>query len=360
MPEEEVITDVFADLKPEDFKKVNTNEPAEEPVKASTTEPEAEKVPEPEVKPESEKKEATPPEPEPEKKVETNPEAQTQADWKAELKKVNREEALKELGLDEFEIGLLKYRKETGDLTPYLEAKSVDFTKLSDEQIMRRNLKAEYKELSDEEFEILYQDEVTDRFKLDSQIFDDAQMKLGKLKLKVEAEKLRAKFIEEQGKFTAPAKPKDEEKPDNSEKEFAELKANWLKVVQENEATKELLTNKRLVLGSKDSTFNFEVSDPAHSIASAEDNTIFWKNFETEKGTDFNKFYKVSEYAKDPEKFEKALIDYGKSLGNKAVVDELKNPSKREPGAAHEQTTGDFYTDIGQAFLKNGVVKNYR
>src|ERR1019366_6554962 len=41
-----------------------------------------------------------------------------------ELKKTDKWETLKKLGFDDFEIGLLKYKAETGDLAPYLEVKT--------------------------------------------------------------------------------------------------------------------------------------------------------------------------------------------------------------------------------------------
>ena len=353
--QEQSIADVFANAKPEDFKRVDnvshqeypvTTEEAPEPEKTETVEavtetPETvEDTPAPVIETPAAVKEVA----EQAKPVVT--------DWKAEVKKVPFEEALKELGLDEFEIGLLKYRKETGDLTPYLEAKTVDYSKLSDEQIMRRDLRSQYKELSDDEFELLYQDEVSDRFKLDPDVYDESQIKIGQLKLKVEANKVRQRLAEEQSKFKAPEKQKEV----SNEPDYAELAANWTKVVNGNEATKALLESKRLVLGGKDS-FNYEVENPQSAIDAVLDNTKFWDLFTTETGHDLGKFYKVAVYANNMEKYEKSLIDYGKSLGRKAVDNELKNPSKPDAGSVHSETTNDLLTGIGEAFLKKGVHK---
>ena len=370
------IVDPFANHKPEDFKKVNANEipPVDEPINKETevekpteVKPEAETKEEikkeekpaevvPEIKPEE-----TKPEIKPETKAEVKPEVKP-VDWKEELKKADRDEALKLLGLDEFEIGLLKYRKETGDLTPYLEAKSVDYTKMSGEEIMRRNLRSLYKDLPDDEFDLIYQDEVTDRYKLDPDAYDEAAQKLGKIKLKVDSERVRQELIGKQAQFKIPERQKEEVKPDNKAEEIAaahkKMAEEWEQNVRTNAATKELTDNKRLVLGGKESQFNYEVEDPEAAADAAVDNTKFWSLFNSdEHGTDFNKFYRVREYAKNPEKFEKALIDYGKSLGRKAEIDELKNPSKPEVGNNHQETTGDFHTDIGQAFLKRGVIR---
>lgn len=384
MPENETaelempITDVFANIKVEDFKKVDNNAvaPVDEPVNGNTeTEPE----PKEEVKPEPQAPATVevPAQPEPEKPVtavETTVEAEKEikpeikqpvaVDWKEEVKKANRDEVLKDLlGLDEFEIGLLKYRRATGDLTPYIEAKSVDYTKMGDEEVMRRNLKSIYKELPDDEFELIYQDEITDRYKLDPDSYDETAMKLGKIKLKVDAERIRQELITKQAQFVIPELPKQEAAPDNDADARAAMEkmvAEWERNVKANEATKELNSSKRLVLGSKGSEFNYEVEDPEEATAAAIDNSKFWSLFNSdEHGTDLKKFYRVREYAKNPEKFEKALIDYGKSLGRKAEIDELKNPSKPEPGSSHTETTGDFFTDIGKAFLTKGkITKN--
>ena len=57
------------------------------------------------------------------------------------------------------------------------------------------------------------------------------------------------------------------------------------------------------------------------------DNNKFFQLFQNEGGQiDYNKWYKVMNYASDPDTFERSLILHGKNLGGKEVVSEIKNP----------------------------------
>ena len=60
--------------------------------------------------------------------------------WQQSLKGVDKYEALKELGYDDFTLNMLKYKDTAGDFTPYLAAKTVDYTKMSPEQLFKQDL----------------------------------------------------------------------------------------------------------------------------------------------------------------------------------------------------------------------------
>lgn len=277
--------------------------------------------------------------------------------WQEQVKAVDKWEALKEMGLDEFEIDLLKYRAETGDLTPYLEAKTVDYTKLADTEIMRRSLLKQYPGLTTEELEMLYEEDVIGKYKLTDD-FDETEKKKGLLRLKLDAGRLRTEAIDNQKKFKAPDRPTPEfnatETAKKQQEAFIAQAAKDEASVRGDAATKELLQSKRLAIKSADGIINFEVNAD-DLVSGAVDQGKFWSKFAKDGVVNLHKFYKINAYATDPEKYEKALIDYGKGLGRKAEFTEIKNPSKPETGTVAPQTFSDEMDGIANAFATKGV-----
>lgn len=288
----------------------------------------------------------------------TTPEVVTQppveTDWKTVLSKVDRKEALKVLGLDDFDIDLVEYRRTTGDVTPFLEVKTKDWNKISDEEVVRHDLRKKYTGLSDEEFALIYRDEVIDRYNLDRETYDenDIKAKTGAVKLKFEANQIRQREIAEQAKFRAP------ERQDNS----AEIeRQRQAEIDQHNQfltqhaATQALITNKRLVLGSGDHKFNYEISSPQEVLGMITNPEKYQQYFTQPNGQpDVEKLLFLTAAAKDPNGLVKSLIDYGISLGNKQTIDkELHNiPDKTgTPPPSSEPA------NLQQAFLKGNVVK---
>lgn len=254
---------------------------------------------------------------------------------------------------DDFIKGAVEYYEKTGDLTPYLQAKSVDFTQMADEDVMRRDLREQFPEVSDKAFEKLYKQQVVDKFKLDPDQWDEDDVDLGKQLLKSEATKLRSKYQEWQNGFKAPEPTKDSsfEDAQRSLQEFEEK-------TKSNEATKNLMDSKRIAIQTGEGEFNFEVSDPNQLLEMTIDNTKFFTQFVGAEGNvDYAKWYKTAAYANNQEMFEKSLINYGKTLGREEIAKEIKNPSTNVVGDVPTESSGDFTSGLLQAFANRGVSK---
>jgi len=65
---------------------------------------------------------------------------------------------------DDFIKGVVEYYEKTGDVTPYLQAKLVDFNQMSDEEVMRRNLREQYPDVSEKAFDRLYKQQIAGSF----------------------------------------------------------------------------------------------------------------------------------------------------------------------------------------------------
>jgi uncharacterized protein YoxC len=246
---------------------------------------------------------------------------------------------------DDFIKDAVEFYNKTGSLTPYLEATSLNFEEMTDEKIMRHNLKSQNPTLSDRAIERLYLRDIINKYSLDADRFDEDEVELGKELLKADADKLRKTLVDEQKNFIQP-----ESKPeDNSEAEAQQTA--FIESVNTNKTTRDLLENKRILVDYNDQSFSYEIENPEQLKDMALDSTKFFALFQDEKGTiDFDKWYKVASYALDPETYNQSLISHGVGLGQEKVVKDLKNPSKvtksspqyKEPATAVEGIIGEI------------------
>ncbi len=246
---------------------------------------------------------------------------------------------------DDFIKDAVEFYNKTGSLTPYLEATSLNFEEMTDQKIMRHNLKSQNPTLSDRAIERLYLRDIINKYSLDADRFDEDEVELGKELLKADADKLRKTLVDEQKNFIQP-----ESKPeDNSEAEAQQTA--FIESVNTNKTTRDLLENKRILVDYNDQSFSYEIENPEQLKDMALDSTKFFALFQDEKGIiDFDKWYKVASYALDPETYNQSLISHGVGLGQEKVVKDLKNPSKvtksspqyKEPATAVEGIIGEI------------------
>jgi hypothetical protein len=253
---------------------------------------------------------------------------------------------------DDFIKGVVEFYEKTGDLTAYLQAKTVDFNKMSDEEILRRELREQYSELSDGAFERLYKQQVVDKYKLDPDEWSEDDAQLERELMKVEASKLRSKYVEWQNGFKAP-----EPEPTDADKQMAEQMARFEQEVKTNPLTKGLVENKKISLKTQDGEFNYEV-EPNALLDMTLDNDRFFAQFANEKGElDYDRWYKVAAYSNNPEQFERSLINFGKTLGRQEIAKEIKNPTVNTAGDVPTEGASDFRSGLLQAFAARGIHK---
>ena len=73
---------------------------------------------------------------------------------------------------DDYIKNAVEYYNKTGSLTPYLEATSVNYGEMSDEQIMRRELEQANPTLSAKAIERLYNRDIVNKYSLDEDKYD--------------------------------------------------------------------------------------------------------------------------------------------------------------------------------------------
>lgn len=238
---------------------------------------------------------------------------------------------------DDFIKSAVEYYNKTGNLTPYLEATSVNYSEMSDEAVMRRDLEQANPTLSKGAIERLYTREIVDKYSLDVDKFDQDEVELGKELLAADATKLRDKYVDEQKNFTQPVKEQTEESETVNQEEQL---SKWTETVSSNSITKDVLENKRILVSYGDEKFSYEVENPESLQEMTIDNKKFFNLFQDEKGTvDFDKWYRVLAYASDPDVYDSSLISHGQELGQEKVVSDLKNPTKPTKGSRDYKNT---------------------
>ena len=289
---------------------------------------------------------------------ETSTEGQSSAqvqvtDWREELKKSNPKDILKELGYDEFVADFAEFRKNGGDAYKFLEAKAFDWNNVSHTDLVFDELKLQYPNLTDDKIEKLYQA----RYK-QTEFAADEDREVGLIQLEADAELVRQKRIHEQQQFRIPEVSRPQE-VDNQlqyaeqERLLAEQQQQVLQFFREHDATKSLIESKRVAIDLGDNgKFNFNIDKPENLMAVALDGEKWQRAISVNPQEadpaklipDVAKLQKIALVALNPN-YEKDLVNYGKSLGLKAIIEEGQN-ARRPVGSAPAQPN----ESLGEAF----------
>lgn len=264
----------------------------------------------------------------------------TPAAQPVEWQKMPLKELLKARGFDDSFIGMAEYYQAEGKLDRYIEAMSMDFSKMTPEQGMKYHLQREYPQATPEQLEILYESEVKDRYKLNPDLYDPEtkEAQAAKVKLQMDWAKLSKTYSEEMAQRKLPSNdPLAEHK--KQQEEQAKQNEAQLKVFNESPAVKSVLTDKKVVLKDlsiKDETgkvisnvpdFNLELADPAEVVGIM--NGSYQDYCKDEQGNpDHNAIILDAAFISNRKGFMQALINYGRNLERDAIIEEKHNPPK--------------------------------
>ena len=284
----------------------------------------------------------------------------SQVDWRQELKKADSnivKEVLKEIGLDEFDADFINYRKSGGDPYKYLEVKGRDWSKIDDVEVLRRDLRSKFPDLDADSFDILAEKRINQRFGIGQDFTDPNEAKANAIEMKLEADALRKQFAEEDAKLIIPERSADTSQAD-AQAAAERQKQDFIDFASEHDATKSLVASKQIKLGEGSEVMNYE-AEPDKILDYVLNPDKFFSLFHQQTTSpdgkknvelNMNLMYKAINYALNDVKFEKALIDFGKSLGTKSEIEDLHNiPKEVKPvGTAERQMS------LNERFMKEG------
>jgi hypothetical protein len=238
---------------------------------------------------------------------------------------------------------------------------------MAPEQVLRQKLREDYPDLNEDALEVIYQEDVADKYKLDPDRFSEAEVAAGKARLKRDAEPVRKEFLEYQSKFRAPERNTEAQEQAAAAEQQAEYQRQ-LDQITNDPASKSLLTGKRLSfdIGDDGEQFTFEPANPADVLGALTDNenwiqatSILDKNGKLildAKGrptVDVKKLLKAAAFLKHEKQIMKGMFDKGFAEGQKKQFVALTDP---ETTAGSPPQTEE---SIPELFQKRGVKRNW-
>ncbi len=273
-----------------------------------------------------------------------NTPTQPNFNWKEEIKKIDQKELIAELGLTDFAVELNEYLKKGGKASDYLAAKAIDYTKYSDEEILKESIRTQYaasgQTISAKQVDLLFQRKYT----IDEDASDDDK-ELMELQVKTDANNIRQSKIQEQAKFKIPDTPILQ--TDEAYEQWKEQQQNNPKLMEQlrnyyddHAATKALNESKKVAIsfGEGVAPLNFKIDQPqiiTQSLTAG--GVILNKIMTTPTGEpDVAKQQLITLIAFNPQKFIQDVFNYGRKMGvHKELVEEGQNAAKPQAVVAN-------------------------
>lgn len=246
--------------------------------------------------------------------------------------------------IDEKVLNFLSYYESGGDVKPYFEALTMDYSKLSAEEVMRRQLQKDTAglNLTADQFNRLYTTKVVNRYKLDPQIFTEQEVADGQIELMADALPYRNAMIKEQQDYLIPKAPEKTPFDPMAERQQQEAQnlQEYTGLMNADPYYKEVLTNKEIVIGKGDNAFKFPVSEDQLKVLF---DTKLWgaKLFDQQTGAPLTrKQILLAAIVNDDEGFFNAYEQHLLSKGGDKAVAAIKNASeqKGDEGAKADKT----------------------
>ena len=220
---------------------------------------------------------------------------------------------------DPFIEKAVQYYETYGTLQPFLRATEVDYTEMTDLEVLKVKFDTENSDLSPKAKQKLFDKEL-ERYDLDA--YDEEDKEVGEALLRRDAQKLRKTFMEEQQQFLSNVQsPQASTGP--SQEELAAQQEQSRKII--SEGVSGVVKDNIIKIGANGEGINYQIQDTNAVVDYAMDSNKFLSIFAKDGSVDWDKWTKTVAFAQNPTQFISELIKHGKSLGRKAMESELKN-----------------------------------
>ncbi len=274
--------------------------------------------------------------------------------WKEEIKKLDKKELLKEVGVTDFAIELNEHLAKGGKAEDYLTARAIDYNSISDESLLKNSLKRQYPTATPQQIDMLY----NRKYAVAEDASDDDKM-FADLQAKSDANSLRQQAISEQQKYKLPEGviPQTDEaytrwkEQQQSQSQLVEQLNNFYST---HEATKALHESKKVTIsvGKDVPPFNFNIDKPEFITKAFTDGGETWQKLtHTQSGEpDVPKQQLIALFSINPQKFVETIFGYGQQMGirNKIVAEgqNAQRPQAKvinaDPNAKPAYRTGTY------------------
>lgn len=273
--------------------------------------------------------------------------------------------------LDDYGKRLIDAYVKGDDLRPFLEAASLDPSTLTDEQVIQRQLQSEYPNASGEEMAYLMRMKKKE-FGFSPDASEEEQEEAA-MAMKVAANMARRKIAEQLEQYKAPAERDPKTQYEYYMKQLQPYWEQQAKEMQQREqdaltsspAWQHIAKEKALKITYEDGKggkhdFNYRIDDPNKLAPYLLNLNNIAQAFVTEDGNvDYDRALRLAAYVNDPVGFERQLMQFGKTLGNDQVINEVSNATQEtrtlSPGDGKPQgPQEEVKSFLGAAFASKG------
>ena len=222
-----------------------------------------------------------------------------------------------------------KYVLDGGNIDDFNKTQ-VDYSEMSDDDIVKSEMKLNDSDLSDEDIDFMFNNEYT----LDEEEYDEDEVRISKLKLRKDAKQSREKLVQWKKQFDIPEVSQetnnqrenvDAEKL-NQQKALEVEKQRWANIVQD---TTSKFDKVDFDINDKGEKFTFTLSDEDRNSVkeTSADLSKFWSRFMNKDGTEnVEKLNKAMFLVDNFDKVVRAVANQYKSNGKEDVLKDIKNP----------------------------------
>mgnify|MGYP003676579425 CR=1 FL=1 len=208
---------------------------------------------------------------------------------------------------------------ETGrTIADYIRTQAIDYSKMSNEDVMRLSMKQNNPELTMDEVNVLMES----KYKLSKDKNSEADQTLGKIEMKKDVSKARKELIDIQNKYKMPI----EEKGMSAEQEES-IRSEWVENMSKEVDDVESIT---FDINDNGEQFTFELNeDHRNDLMESNSNLngYFDRYVDDEGGWDFDKLNMDMIILNNFQDIVRSVANQYRSKGTEQVVRDIKNPS---------------------------------
>ena len=239
------------------------------------------------------------------------------------LREVLNKEQKAEIELDPTVKVIADFVKETGrSVSDWFTYQSFNPSEMDDSSVVKLQLMNQYPDLSEEDAQLL----LTHRYKIDEDEFSENDVRIGKLNLKMDAQKARAELNQLRESYKAPVQQTQQ----MNEEVESPITAEWVDAMSK---TVDEIESLELEIG-KDKSFSFNLDTAYKQTLKSKNAKLdeFFDQYVDEKGGwDFDMLSAHRAIIDNIDEIAKAIYAQGLSDGQSKVVKNAVNPSAPSP-----------------------------
>tara|TARA_R100001015_G_scaffold17771_1_gene10063 strand:- start:1064 stop:2200 length:1137 start_codon:yes stop_codon:yes gene_type:complete len=212
-----------------------------------------------------------------------------------------------------------QFVSETGrTIADYIRTQTVDYSKMSNEDVMRIHMAQNNPELNRDEINVL----IDSKYKLDKGKHNEADQTLGKIELKKDVSQARKDLMDMQEKYRMPV-----ENNEASSEESESVRKEWVETMSNEVDDVESIT---FEMNENGEEFTFQLSDEHRQglVDSNSDLNNYFDRYIDENGNwDFDRLNTEMFVLNNFQDIIRSVANQYRSKGTEQVVKDIKNPS---------------------------------